>query len=197
MSTYWLFVFCLINFFQVKQNTKISEFFKNVDLPVENGDAENKTDNAEVSKKRRYSICQEAGVTPNINTNKTPTKNTALFNKTPSPLKSPLQKKLKNNKRTPVKNLFKQHVAGLSSFNVSILERLVIYNCINGLAFTIVIIFRFVKQSPEKTVTRNLVAELESCKLSSTNSIVLEDNKKQVFEEDSWDADSFSAVILI
>lgn len=109
------------------QKTKISTFFKtiNKDLPSECNDIENFSDNTETTKKRKHSFCQNANdVTHNI-TNKTPTKIAVLLKKTPSPLKSPLQKKVKNSKKTPVKNLFKQHLADISSFNVGILERLV------------------------------------------------------------------------
>lgn len=57
------------------------------------------------------------------------------------------------------------------------------------------------KQSPnklvEKLATENLVSDFKSCNLSSrSESCEHESYKNLNFDEDSWDSNSFSAVII-
>lgn len=107
------------------QNTKNIAFFTDVPIGLSAGcsDTENVTDIVDTSKKRGHR-CHNISDEFN-NTSKTPTKNVEISTTTPSPSKSPFQKKLRYSKETPVKNLFKEHTTDLNKFNIDILERLV------------------------------------------------------------------------
>lgn len=83
-------------------------------------DTENLGNNVEISKKRRHSSCQDTNIHIDV-INKTPTKNNVVLLKvTPSPSKSPLQKKTKNCRKTPVKNLLGV-IEGLVTRNLTLL----------------------------------------------------------------------------